>query len=498
MNHQPSTSARIGFDNSYARLPEVFFERIKPEPVQAASLICWNGTLARELGLDLEGRDEKDLAEFFSGNSLLPGSDPIAMAYAGHQFGHFVPQLGDGRAILLGEVVDRQGLRRDIQLKGSGPTRFSRGGDGRAALGPVMREFILSESMHALGVPTTRSLAAVTTGERVYREDALPGAILTRVASSHIRIGTFEFFAAREDWEGVKRLADYVIDRHYPKARAGAQPYVSFFESVIEAQAYLIAKWMSLGFIHGVMNTDNMTVSGETIDYGPCAFMDEYDPARVYSSIDRFGRYAFGHQAAIAQWNLRVFGATLQRLLGPDKRSANEILDDKCGQFLDRFNFFWNHEMARKLGLADHQDPDAVLARDFLALMARSGADFTLSFRYLSDALEKRADAGHLEHLLANKEDLHPWLRRWRELLAREGRPPVETRHNMRSVNPAFIPRNHRVEQAIAAAVDRADFSKMKLLLEVLEKPYEDQPENREYLLPPKSEERVLETFCGT
>lgn len=488
----------VNFDNSYARLPEIFFERIKPAPVKDTNLIRLNWALAQELGLDLKSRSDQDLADIFSGNSLLPGSEPIAMAYAGHQFGNFVPHLGDGRAILLGEVIDRNGKRRDIQLKGSGQTRFSRSGDGKAALGPVIREFILSEAMHAMGVPTTRSLAAVMTGETVLRERELPGAILTRVASSHIRIGTFEFFAARENWEGVKRLADYVIDRHYPKAQLSQRPYISLYESVIEAQAHLIAKWMSIGFIHGVMNTDNMTVSGETIDYGPCAFMDEYNPATVYSSIDHSGRYAFGNQAVIAQWNLRIFGASLYRLLGPDEKRAAEIINEQCSLFLDKFNLFWNHEMARKLGLAECQKQAVTLVQDYLELMHRHDADFTLSFRYLSDAIEERADLRNLERLFANDSDLHQWLRRWRELLTIDGRPFSEIRHNMRAVNPGYIPRNHRVQQSIEAAIDCGDFSKMNLLLEILERPYEDQPENGEYMLPPKSEEHVLQTFCGT
>jgi uncharacterized protein YdiU (UPF0061 family) len=486
----------IAFDNSYARLPPQFFADQAPTPVAAPQLIKFNEALARELGLDDEAL-KRNAAAFFSGNEPLPGSQPIAMAYAGHQFGNFVPQLGDGRAILLGELKDRNGRRRDIQLKGSGPTSFSRRGDGRAALGPVLREYIVSEAMHALGIPTTRALAAVTTGEPVYREEVLPGAVFTRVAASHIRVGTFQFFAARGDTESVKALADYVIARHYPEIKDRANPYLALLEAVADRQASLIAGWLHVGFIHGVMNTDNMTVSGETIDFGPCAFMDAYDPATVFSSIDRNGRYAYANQPAIGQWNLARLGETLIPLIDPSVDAAIALANTVIKAYGERFQTYWLAGMRAKIGLASEEDGDLELIQSLLATMQQQGADFTLTFRRLA-TLAANEDVADFAATFNDPQSTTPWLERWRERLGRDPQTPSARATAMRKVNPAFIPRNHRIEQAIEAAVEDGDFSLFEALLKVLATPYEDQPAFEPYAEPPLPAERVLQTFCGT
>ena len=369
------------FSNSYARLPEHFFARLAPTPVPKPHLIKFNGSLASELGINARGLEPDELAGVFAGNVIPQGAEPIAMAYAGHQFGSFVPQLGDGRAILLGEVLDRKGERRDVQLKGAGRTPFSRRGDGRAALGPVLREYLVSEAMHALGIPTTRALAAVLTGEPVYRERQLPGAVLTRVASSHIRVGTFQYFAARGDLEAVERLSDYVIDRHFPDARDAERPRLALIQAVVERQALLIARWMHVGFIHGVMNTDNTALSGETIDFGPCAFMDSYDPATAFSAIDELGRYAYANQPNIAQWNLARFAETLLPLMDPNPERAVELASEAISAFLPRYQEHWLAGMREKLGISGHEDSDLDLVRDLLRAMHENAADFTLTFR---------------------------------------------------------------------------------------------------------------------
>src|SRR5271170_6460712 len=382
------------FSNSYAWLPERFFVGLAPTPATKPRLIKFNESLASELGVDTRGLEPEELAAVFAGNVIPPGAEPIAMAYAGHQFGNFVPQLGDGRAILLGEVVDRNGERRDIQLKGAGRTPFSRRGDGRAALGPVLREYLISEAMHALGIPTTRALAAVSTGEPVYRDQELPGAVFARVASSHVRVGTFQYFAARGDVEAVKRLADYVVDRHDPGAAEAERPYLALLQTVVERQARLIARWMNVGFIHGVMNTDNTALSGETIDFGPCAFMDAYDPATVFSAIDEFGRYAYGNQPAIAQWNLARFAETLLPILDRESERAVELASEAVSAFAERFQAHWTAGMAEKLGISSAEDGDLDLVRAWLAAMHENGADFTLTFRQLCDAaVDEKADA---------------------------------------------------------------------------------------------------------
>jgi uncharacterized protein YdiU (UPF0061 family) len=420
------------------------------------------------------------------------------MAYAGHQFGHFVPQLGDGRAILLGEVIDTDGVRRDIQLKGSGPTPFSRRGDGRAALGPVLREYIVSEAMAALGIPTTRSLAAVMTGESVQRETLLPGAVLTRVASSHIRVGTFQYFAARGDTEGVRRLADHVIDRHYPHLAGAERPYHALLEAVIARQAELVARWLLVGFIHGVMNTDNTSISGETIDYGPCAFMDHYDPAKVFSSIDEMGRYAYANQPRIALWNLTRLAECLLPLLSDQQDKAIEQAQVTLGEFVEKFDTAYQAGLRRKLGLFTARDEDRALAQDFLDAMAKNQADFTPTFRRLSDAaLDPGADS-EVRQLFADPATYDEWTMRWRQRISEEPQSPAERQAAMRAVNPAFIPRNHLIEAVIEAAVSSDDFEPFEEMLKVLSKPYEDQPAFARYADPPEPHQRVLQTFCGT
>ncbi|TAX54848.1 YdiU family protein [Rhizobium leguminosarum] len=489
--------AAFPFDNSYVGLPPHFFAAQAPTAVAEPWLIKLNEPLAAELGLDVETL-RRDGAAIFSGNLVPEGAEPLAMAYAGHQFGGFSPQLGDGRAILLGEVVDRSGKRYDIQLKGAGPTPFSRRGDGRAAIGPVLREYIISEAMFALGIPATRALAAVTTGEPVYREEVLPGAVFTRVAASHIRVGTFQYFAARGDNDGVRALADYVIDRHYPALKEAENPYLALFDAVCERQAALIARWLHVGFIHGVMNTDNMTVSGETIDFGPCAFMDAYDPATVFSSIDQHGRYAYANQPGIGQWNLARLGETLLPLIDAEPDSAVDKANVVIKSYGERFQAYWLAGMREKIGLAGEEDGDLELVQALLSLMQVQGADFTLAFRRLSDLAGDDAAAPAFAAGFREPDTSGAWLTQWRERLSRDAQTATERAIAMRSVNPAFIPRNHRVEQVIKAAVEDGDFSLFEALLSVLSKPYEDQPGFAAYREPPKPDERVLATFCGT
>lgn len=491
------------FDNSYARLPERFYARLDPTPVARPRLIKLNVGLARDLGLDPDWLASEDGIAMLAGNRMPPAATPIAQVYAGHQFGGFSPQLGDGRAILLGEVIGRDGQRRDLQLKGSGPTPFSRRGDGRAALGPVLREYIVAEAMHALGVPTTRALAAIASGEHVLRERPLPGGVLTRVAASHIRVGTFQFFAARGDTEAIRALADYVIDRHYPDARGNDNPYRVLLAAVIDRQARLIAQWLCLGFIHGVMNTDNMAVSGETIDYGPCAFMDAFNPAQVYSSIDAQGRYAYGSQPGIGLWNLTRFAETLLPLLHEVQEDAVKIAEEALDAFAPTFNSAHAAGLLRKVGLpwqGSPVDADVALVRDLLTLMAEQRADFTLTFRQLADwGLD---DPGEGERRLvgegAGADALAPWRARWKARLAELGGDPALRRADMCGVNPAYIPRNHRIEDVISAAVIDNDMRPFERLIEVLAHPYDDQPEHAAYQRPPLPHEIVQATFCGT
>jgi uncharacterized protein YdiU (UPF0061 family) len=484
-------AAGFAFDNSYARLPERFFARVLPTAVAEPGLIKINQVLARKLGVDPALLDVAALA----GNALFAGSEPVAMAYAGHQFGNFVPQLGDGRAILLGEVVDRAGVRRDIQLKGAGRTPFSRGGDGRAALGPVLREYILSEAMAALGIPTTRALAAVTTGEMVLREDRLPGAVLTRVARSHVRIGTFAYFQHREDLDGVRTLADYIIARHYPEAAGAAQPYRALLDGVIARTAALVAQWLLVGFIHGVMNTDNMSVAGETIDYGPCAFMDSFHPETVYSSIDYAGRYAYGNQPRIAYWNLARLAEALLPLLGDDEAAAMAEAKAALEAFPGAFEAAYHAGLRAKLGLSEARAGDVALARALLSAMAANEADFTLTFRFLADAAV--GDDAGVRGVFKDPGAFDAWAVGWRERLSVEGGSGAARREAMRGVNPAFIPRNHRVQAVITAALG-GDFSVFEEMVGVLARPFEDQPGAAVYGVPPRADEVVLQTFCGT
>jgi protein adenylyltransferase len=486
------------FDNSYARLPDRFFARVEPTAVAAPRLIKLNRQLAADLRLDADWLASPEGTEILAGKRVPEEAEPIAIAYAGHQFGNFVPQLGDGRAILLGEVLDRDGVRRDIQLKGSGPTPFSRRGDGRAALGPVLREYVVSEAMAALGIPTTRALAAVTTGETVIREELLPGAVLTRVASSHIRVGTFQFFAARGDTEGVRLLADHVIARHYPEAATAERPYHAVLEAVIARQAELIAQWLLVGFVHGVMNTDNMSVAGETIDFGPCAFLDAYDPAAVFSSIDEHGRYAYANQPRIAQWNLARLAETLLPLLAKGQDQAIAEAEQALVAFGPHFTTAFNAGLRYKLGLFTERDDDLELAQALLNAMAENHADFTLTFRRLCDAAADRAADEGVRRLFADPLAYDGWAARWRQRLSAEPQGASVRASSMRAVNPAFIPRNHRIEAVIEAAVEHDDFSSFHELLMVLSNPYEDQPAFAHYADPPAPQERVLQTFCGT
>ncbi len=434
----------------------------------------------------------------FSGNVLPEGAEPIALAYAGHQFGRFVPQLGDGRALLLGEVHDRLGARRELQLKGSGPTPWSRDGDGKAAVGPVLREYLVSEAMHALGIPSTRSLAAVLTGERVYRDQALPGAILTRVASSHLRVGTFQYFAARGDAQAVRQLADLAIERHYPQIGAREDRYLALLAAVTERQAQLVARWMCVGFIHGVMNTDNMAVSGETLDFGPCAFLDEYDPGKVFSSIDTFGRYAYQNQPAAAQWNLARFAETLLGLIDADVEQAVARASEIITGFQQSYETAWLSGMRAKLGLCTQEPADAELVNDWLELLRGEAADFTLSFRGLTELARDGAECETLPAGPWRAAGFAPWRARWRARLEREPAPVAERLGLMRSSNPLYIPRNHRIEQLIATAIERQDFEPFHALNEALSQPFREQSRFAHLAEPPAPEERVLRTFCGT
>ncbi|GJE58798.1 protein adenylyltransferase SelO [Methylobacterium trifolii] len=485
----------IPFDNSYARLPERFFARRAPTPVAAPRLIHLNRGLAVDLGLDAEWFAGPEGVTALAGNSVPDGAEPIAAAYAGHQFGNFVPQLGDGRAVLLGEVIDRDGQRRDIQLKGSGPTPFSRRGDGRAALGPVLREYLVSEAMAALGIPTTRALAAVATGERVVRETLLPGAILTRVAASHIRVGTFQFFAARDDVDALRALADHAIVRHYPEALGAEESYLALLEGIVARQADLVAAWLNVGFVHGVMNTDNMSVAGETIDYGPCAFLDAYDPRTVYSSIDARGRYAYGKQPGIALWNLTRLAEALLPLLGTEDAAVVKA-EAALSAFKPRFEAAYRGGLARKLGLSGASEGDVALADDLLARMAENQADFTLTFRRLCDAAERPEAHTTVRDLFVDPTAYDAWVPRWRERLRAQA--PAVTAAAMRTVNPAFVPRNHRVEAMIEAAVERDDFAPFEELLSVLSRPYEDQPSHAHYAEAPEDGGAGYRTYCGT
>ena len=491
----------IAFDNSYTSLPERFYARVAPTKVREPRIIKVNHALAEQLGLDPAELDSADGAQILAGNVLPAGAASIALAYAGHQFGGFSPQLGDGRAILLGELRDRDGVRHDIQLKGAGRTPFSRQGDGRAALGPVLREYIVSEAMAAFGVPTTRALAAVTTGETVIREQRLPGAVLTRVAASHIRVGTFEFFAARDDREAISALTKYTLQRHYP-LQSSAEPSsqseaLRLLECVIDAQASLVARWLGLGFVHGVMNTDNTSISGETIDYGPCAFLDEYDPDKTFSSIDRGGRYAFGNQPKIVLWNMARFAETLLPLIADQEDVAARLATERLERFPDLFEAARARVMRSKLGLSSEDAADTALIDDLLQRLALNQVDYTVFFRALCAAAEDPAADASVAALFGDPSAFHGFAERWRRRFALERVTPEARARAMRQVNPALIPRNHRIEQAIVAGV-AGNFEPFETLVRALARPYEDQPELAHLAEPPLVSERVRATFCGT
>ena len=486
------------FSNSYARLPQHFYSRLNPTPVPQPRLVAFNEALAQELGIDTGAVDTTVLAAIHGGNLVPPGAEPIAMAYAGHQFGGFVPQLGDGRAILLGEVLDRQGRRRDIQLKGSGRTPYSRRGDGRAALGPVLREYLVSEAMHALGVPTTRSLAAVLSGEFVVREQRLPGAIFTRVAASHIRVGTFQFLSARGEDASIRLLAQYAIERHYPDTGADQRPALALLQEASRRQAELVARWMMVGFVHGVMNTDNTAISGETIDFGPCAFLEAYDPETVFSSIDSHGRYAFGNQPQAARWNIARLAETLVPVIDPDTGRATELAQAVIDEFPAHFERAWIGGMRAKLGLALEEEGDFDLANGLLECMRLNQADFTLTFRRLCDAAADPAGAIGPREQFADPGAYDAWAQKWHQRLQREPATRQERAARMRRCNPAFIPRNHRVEQAIEAATQHGDTTRFLDLLRVVANPYDEQPESADLRNAAQPAERVLRTFCGT
>ena len=493
----------FAFKNRYLELGEAFYERIKPTPVTKPGLIKFNLELAAELGMSVDALDEAFLADVFSGNLIHDSCQPLAMAYAGHQFGSFNPQLGDGRAIYLGELDLVNGGSLDIQLKGSGRTRYSRGGDGRAALGPVLREYLVSEAMHKLNVPTTRALAAVTTGEKVAREQFLPGGVITRAASSFIRVGSFQYFAMRKDAPSLQTLADYVIERNYPDVADAENPYLAMFEAVALRQASLIAQWMHLGFIHGVMNTDNMSIAGETIDYGPCAFMDFYNHTQVYSSIDRQGRYAYSNQASIGLWNLSRLAETLLSLFDDDTDVAVSKAKNILQNYIVRYEEAWLSGMRAKCGLMAaagvSADEDKALLESLLDTMAENQADFTLTFYYLSqlnaNADDKDAD---VRDLFINREAMDAWLDHWRQRLSFETMNDSERQASMQSVNPVYIPRNHQIEAAIRAAEDHNDFAPFHALHDVLQNPFAYQPGKDSYMLPPTPDEVVAKTFCGT
>jgi len=491
---------RFNFDNSYAEQLEGFYTACIGDVAPSPKLLKFNQPLADELGLGLgralDGLPTDEIAAIFSGGTSLQGAMPLAQVYAGHQFGGFSPQLGDGRALLLGEVIDCHGARQDIHLKGSGRTAYSRGGDGKAALGPVLREYIMGEAMHALNVPTTRALAAVLTGETIMRDRPLPGAVLTRTASSHLRVGTFQFFAARGESDKVKQLADYTIQRHFPELKNSATPYLDLISAVRDRQAALVARWMLLGFVHGVMNTDNMTISGETIDYGPCAFIDHYDPAAVFSSIDKQGRYAYGNQPSMAQWNLARLAETLLPLIDPNSEQAINLATHEINTFNECYQGQWLVGMRTKLGLSTEEEGDLTLAQDLHQAMEAEHVDFTQLFRGLAGATQDNTDA--VEGLFDNPERFNQWQLRWRERLSRDPMQTAARITSMNAVNPIYIPRNHKVEEALQAAERDADYAPFEKLMAVLANPFEPREGLDDYAAPAPVEFGPYKTFCGT
>ena len=489
----------FAFDNTYVELPETFHADATPTPVADPKLIQFNTELAQELGIDLEQLEAADPALIFSGNELPEGSDPIAMAYSGHQFGNLNKYMGDGRAILLGEVVGNDQHHYGIQLKGPGRTPFSRRGDGRAAIGPVIREYLLSEAMHILGVPTTRALAAVSTGEHIVRQTQLRGAIITRTARSFVRVGMFQHFAIRGDYDGLKAMADYVIEHTYPELKTSDTPYLDLLNAVIERQAKLIAHWMQLGFIHGVMNTDNMSISGDTIDYGPCAFMDEYHPETVFSSIDSRGRYAYQNQPAAGHWDLCRLAESMAQLFSEDQDEAGKLAQEAINDFPKHYEKYWLTGMCQKLGLSEVVEGDLELVNELLDVMDSNKADFTLTFYHLSNALmDSTVNDQAIRDLFENSKPFEAWAERWRDRLATEYLTDEERQTNMHKVNPLYIARNHLVEAVVRAAEDDEDYAPFYEMLDVLKQPCTEQVGKDKYGLPPQKEEVVLRTFCGT
>jgi len=486
-----SYNNKIGwrFDNTYSKLPDTMLTRLAPTPVKAPELIILNNSLSKELGLNFTAQSEKNLASILSGNLLPEGSDTIAQAYAGHQFGHFT-LLGDGRAIIVGEHLSKNNKRFDIQFKGSGKTPYSREGDGRAAFGPMLREYIISEAMHGLGIPTTRSLAVIKTGEKVIRDTPLDGAILTRVAESHIRVGTFQYAVVAQDKKDLKILFDYTIDRHYPHIKNSKAPAIDLLKIVIEKQTKLVVDWMRVGFVHGVMNTDNMAISGETIDYGPCAFMDTYDPETVFSSIDQHGRYAFFNQPGITKWNLARFAECLVPLISEDKNTGIQIATEIVNSFSEIYKKNWFEMMRKKLGLIGEESKDEKLIMGLLTWMHKNKADYTNTFCFLMNQnLEEKK--------IYNDESFFDWKKQWQDRLKINSNSPEESLKIMRSNNPLIIPRNHKVEEALESA-NNGDLNPTKKLLKILENPYEDKKETNEYQSPAPPSDKIYKTFCGT
>jgi uncharacterized protein YdiU (UPF0061 family) len=517
-----STNSPV-FDNSYAKQSERFYTAQAPSSVPTPNLIRINARLATELGIDPQWLASPEGIASMAGNHIPAGAEPIATVYAGHQFGGWNPQLGDGRAVLLGELIAASGIRYDWQLKGSGRTPYSRGGDGKSPLGPVLREYILCEAMAALNVPTTRALGAVTSGELVFRDQALPGAVFSRVAQSHIRVGTMQYFAARKDTDALQSLSDYLIKRHFPEAAQASNPILAMLNKIIQRQATLIAQWQSIGFIHGVMNTDNMLLCGETVDYGPCAFMDNYDPATVFSSIDQKGRYAYGNQPGIAHWNLAQLAQALIPILdnsldnsdpsisGESSREESKnqestgeenaiaIAQEALNTFPELFLSAYQNIIKDKLGVATFVEQDDELYQNLLKLMEQEKADFTLCFRRLAElANEPACVNSSIRELFDFNDTFTPWLQQWRQRLNSDSQSAAQRQAQMFKVNPVFIPRNHLVQEAIAAAEGNSDFSLFNRLVDVLENPHTFNPENRRYAMPAKPNEKVLNTFCGT
>ena len=484
------------FDNSYAKQLEDFYVPFIGDVAPAPKLIKLNNSLVNKLGLDFSNLTSKEVAAILTGGAELKGALPLAQVYAGHQFGGFSPRLGDGRALLLGEVIDLNGMRHDIHLKGSGRTVYSRGGDGKAALAPVLREYILGEAMHALNIPTTRALAAVLTGETVYRDSVLPGAVLARTASSHIRVGTFQYFAAQGDHKKVKQLADYTIERHFLSIKSSDKPYLEFLRTVCDRQALLLAKWMQVGFVHGVMNTDNMTISGETIDYGPCAFIDYYDASAVFSSIDHQGRYAFGNQMHMAQWNLARLAETLLPLIDEEPDEAVKLATEVIQAFSETYQKYWLKGMCNKIGLSDVKENDLDLVQQLLNLMQAEKVDFTLLFRHLSDAVV--GEVSVLRALFSKSLDFDEWIFLWQQRATTERLKPVQRVELMNSVNPVYIPRNHLVEAALQAAEQDSNYEPFEKLMLVLEKPFEKREGLEAYTEAAPKEFGPYKTFCGT